>query len=278
MSRAEIFKIIDVLSDSAPPPASSGEDGRPSGDHGKNRDHLALWTSPAEQAALAVLPSPPPLIDLKYAEAPDLRDDRLLMLREPESARARSFRLLRHRLLARDDPRIVAVTSASAGEGKTTCAVNLAVALAEDNMMRVLLLEANLRRPALGRLLGFEPDASFVEHITRFTEVGPPYPVVALSGTRLHVAALPLVALPDARLDRTLFSVALHDLREAYDYIVIDAGSVLESADADVVGECSNGVVMATRTSVSRRGDVRRAIEQLAPAIVLGSVLLDADA
>lgn len=274
MSRAEIFKIIDVLSDHAP---DSEADGRPSGDHGKNRDHLALWSSPAEEeAALVALPSQTPVIDLKYAALPDLADDRLLMLREPESARARSFRLLRHRLLTRDDPRIVAVTSASAGEGKTTCAFNLAVALAEDNMMRVLLLEANLRRPALGRLLGFEPEVSFVEHITRFTDVGPPYPVVALTGTRLHVAALPLMPLPEARLDRTLFSVALHDLRNAYDYIVIDAGSVLESADADVVGECSNGVVMATRTGVSRRGEVRRAIQQLAPAVVLGSVLLDA--
>ncbi|HEX7668714.1 MAG TPA: hypothetical protein VF395_03980 [Polyangiaceae bacterium] len=274
MSRAEIFKIIDVLSDSQPDPEAEA-DARPSGDPGKNRDDRALWSSPAEEAALVVVPQTP-VVDIKYLELAAPLDDRLVMLREPESARARSFRLLRHRLLTRDDSRIVSVTSARAGEGKTTCAFNLAIALSEDTMMRVLLLEANLRRPALGRLLGFEPEDSFVEHITRFTDVGPPYPVVALSGTRLHVAALPLSVPPDARLDRTLFFVALHELRNAYDYIVIDAGSVLESADADVIGECSNGVVLATRAGVSRRGEVRRAIEQLAPAVVLGSVLLDA--
>jgi Mrp family chromosome partitioning ATPase len=272
MSQAEIFKIIEVLSDS-----DSDPEGRDSGEQGNNRrDHLALWSSPAETEAIVPRDGPTPTIDLQYVSLPDLLDDRLVMLREPESPRARSFRLLRHRLLSHQDPRVVAVTSACPGEGKTTCALNLALALAEDTMMSVLLLEANLRRPTLGRLFGFDPIESLVENITRFTDVGPPYPVAAISGTRLHVAALPTSALPEARLDRTLFSVALHDLRSAYDYIIIDAASVLESADADIVGECSNGVVVATRAGTSRRGEVRRAVEQLAPAIVLGSVLLDA--
>jgi Mrp family chromosome partitioning ATPase len=184
--------------------------------------------------------------------------------------------LLRHRLLGERDPRVVAVTSARPGEGKTTCALNLALALAEDTMVSVLLLEANLRRPALGKALGFETESSFLLDMIRFTHVGPPYPVVGLSGLRLHVAALPAAPVPQGRLERTLFSVALLDLRSVYDYVVIDAASVLESGDADVIGECAEGVVLATRAGVSRKSDVARAIDHLRPTPVVGSVLLDA--
>jgi Mrp family chromosome partitioning ATPase len=272
MAQADVFRIIDVLPDDrSPDGAGSDERAEPRDDE----NGLARWSGAGEPSQLELRGGPRPTISLEHVTLPDALDSRLAMLREPSSEQARSYRLLRHRLLSLADPRIVAVTSARPGEGKTTCAVNLAFALAEDTMMRVLLLEANLRRPSLGRLLGFEPAESFVDNITRFTDIGPPYPVASISGTRLHVAALPEAPLPGARLDRTLFSVALFDLREAYDYIVIDAASVLESADADVIGECSNGVLMAARSGASRAAELRRALEQIAPATVLGTVLLD---
>jgi Mrp family chromosome partitioning ATPase len=214
---------------------------------------------------------------LEHIRLPHALDQRLVMLREPQSARARSFRLLRHRLLSRTDPRIVAVTSPRPGDGKTTCALNLALAIAEEEMVRVLLLEANLKSPCLGQVLGFEPGGSLLEDITRYTDAGPRYPVAAIYGTRLHVAALRGGdVLPEARLDRALFAIALRELRTVYDYIVIDAASVLASADADVVGECSNGVILAMRAGTSRKSDLRRAVDQLAPAPILGTVLFDA--
>jgi Mrp family chromosome partitioning ATPase len=217
-----------------------------------------------------------PLIDVQYAPLPGSLDPRLVILREPDSDRARGYRLLRHVLLAQSDPRIVAVTSALPGEGKTTCALNLALAMAEDALTSVLLVEANFRRPALGQAFHFVPSRSLVEETTRFTGLGPPYPVVSISGSRLHVAALPPTPLSGKRMDRTLIGVALNDLRDAYDYIVIDAASVLESGDVDVVAECSAGVILTTRAGRSSRSATRRAIAQLAPAPVFGTVLIDA--
>jgi Mrp family chromosome partitioning ATPase len=276
MSRAESFRIIDVLPQPSTAEVSANQ--KRSNEDQERRAHagLAAWSRPSREGALVLRGASNPTIGLEPVTLPEVLDDRLVMLREPGSARARSYRLLRHRLLSQTDPRVIAVTSARPGEGKTTCALNLALSLAEDTMMRVLLLEANLRRPALGQILAFEPAESLVENITRFTDVGPPYPVAAISGTRLHVAGLPQTPLPEARLDRTLFSVALFDLRNAYDYIVIDAGSVLESADADVIGECSSGIVMTARAGRSRVRDLRSAIHQLAPTPILGTVLLDA--
>lgn len=273
MSRADISRIVDVLP--VPPSQEPAPDDAPRGDATETLDgeRISLWST--SENAVVRRQGVGPTIGIEHVMLPGVLDRRLVMLLEPESDRARSYRLLRHRLLSLGDPRVIAVTSARPGEGKTTCALNLAFAIAEDTMMRVLLLEANLRRPALFQVLGFQPTASLVENIVRFMYVGPPYPVAALSGTRLHVAALPGAPLADGRLDRTLFSMALFDLREAYDYIVIDASSVLESADADVIGECSSGVVMTARAGASRSGDLRSAVEQLAPATVLGTVLLD---
>ena len=207
---------------------------------------------------------------------PDALDARLVILREPDSERARAYRLLRHRLLALHDPRVVAVTSARPGEGKTTCALNLALAMAEDSMTRVLLIDANLRRPALPDIIDAPQSSSLADALARSGPSGPRYCVVAVPGTRLHVAAVARAALEGARLDRAHLAVVLDDLRYVYDYVVIDTASVFESGDVDVVAECSRAVLMTARAGRSRKEDMRRAVEHLAPTPVLGSVLIDA--
>jgi Mrp family chromosome partitioning ATPase len=168
------------------------------------------------------------------------------------SEQARAYRLLQHWLLAHADPRVIAVTSARPGEGKTTCATNLALAFADETRAKVLLIDANLRRPAMSALFRFEPEESFIGRMVEYRDATPPYSVAGIRGTRLQVAALPPKVAPGQRLDRVLFGNAIRRLRGAFDYIVIDTASVLESADADVVSEASS------------------------PATVLGTVLIDA--
>jgi Mrp family chromosome partitioning ATPase len=236
---------------------------------------LALWSAPPARTAIVQHALSPKVFALDEVDLPARPDPRLIMLREPESARARSFRLLQHRLLARSDPRVITVTSAEPGEGKTTAAVNLALSLAEETMVRVLLVEANLKRPVLGSLFDFEPSESFVGRMAQYRDSTPPYSVAAILGTRLQVAALPSSVAPDARLDRMLLAVALHELREVFDYVVVDAAAVLESADADVASECADGVIVTLRATKSKKSALKRAIEQLAPARVLGTVLID---
>ena len=227
------------------------------------------------QAIASFAWSSPPVILMEEVELPRVPDPRLVMLREPSSAQARSYRLLEHRLFALGDPRVIAVTSAEPGEGKTTCAANLALALSEETASRVLLVDANLPRPGLGDLFGFEPTDSFMIKLLRSEEAAPRHAVASVSGIRLQLAALHPTVTRGKRLDRMLFGSAMQDLRRLYDYIVIDTAAVLESADANSVSVCADGVIVAARSGRSRRGSISRALDQLKPARVLGTVLID---
>jgi Mrp family chromosome partitioning ATPase len=212
----------------------------------------------------------------ELVEIPSDVDPRLVMLYAHASEQARAYRLLRHRLLALGDPRVITVTSAEPGEGKTTCAANLGLALADETLARVLLVDANLHRPSLAQVFGFEPADSFIERLVVRRDVTPPYLVAAVRGTRLHVAALPQQRSRSGHVDRLLFTAALHDLKNDYDYIVIDAAAVFESADADVAGECADGALLTARAGTSRRESIESAIHQLSPTRVFGTVLIDA--
>jgi Mrp family chromosome partitioning ATPase len=232
---------------------------------------LMRWTDTRALATVSRSPS----VMIEEVDLSLSVDPRLVLLWDHASEQARAYRLMRHRLLTQSDPRVLVVTSAEPGEGKTSCAANLALALAEEAMSRVLLVEANLRRPGLADLFRFEPADSFIRRLVVERESPPPHPVAGVRGTRLHVAALPDLTLRDPRLDRLLLDVALQELRSAYDYIVIDAASVLESADANVASQCADGVVMVSRAEVSRKGTLERAIGQLYPARLCGVVVLD---
>lgn len=218
----------------------------------------------------------PDVVLMEEVELMRSLDPRLTVLREPSSVQARGYRLLEHRLFALGDPRVIAVTSAGRGDGKTTCAANLALVLAEETSTRVLLVDANLSRPGIGDLFGFEPTDSFMIKLLRSEDASPPHAVASVGGIRLQLAALHPMVTPGKRIDRLLLATALHELRRMYDYIVIDTASVLESADANSVSLCCDGVVLAARAGTTKKSAVSRAIDQLKPAPVLGTVLLDA--
>jgi Mrp family chromosome partitioning ATPase len=218
--------------------------------------------------------APSAAVVVEAVDLPESLDPRLIVLREPTSVQARSYRLLQHRLAAQGNPHVLAVTSAKAGEGKTTCATNLALTLAEASSARVLLIEANLARPALGKVFGFEPN-SFMDRLVQRLNAAPPYPVAAVCGSRLQVAALRPSPSSRFPLDRTLLLVAVRSLRRCYDHIIIDAPSVTESADVDAISASADGFVITTRAGKSSKSSLRNAMSLLRPAKVFGAVLLD---
>ena len=288
MSQPDSLKsrIIDVEWSPAPSPGRSNGHGNGHGNghsNGQGRGYDGRTTMPIEVALAAPPPREvittlalsTPTIIMEEVQPESLVDSRLFVLREPSSAQARSFRLLQHRVFADHDPRVITVTSALPEEGKTTCAANLALALSEATFASVLLIDANLKRPGLADLFRFDPADNLMTKLLRSEDPSPPYAVASVSCTRLQLAALRPDVAAGKRLDRSLLSTLLRALREVYDYIIIDTVSVLENADANVASQCADAVILTARAGESRKPALRRAIEQLRPANVVGAVLMD---
>lgn len=226
--------------------------------------------------------SPPPgardktSIAVRPLPAPEVLDKRLIMLNDPYSKRAEAYRTLRRKLAGPGAPRTIAVTSAQAGEGKTTCAVNLALAFRETSNEKVLLIEANLRSPSLAALFGFEPPVCFARQMAKHRDSTRASWTVAEQFEPLHVLAVDPASKTSPLLDAVAFANALEQLVDAgYDHIIVDTPPALGGSDVNLVADAVDGVVVVAWVKKSKKSLVKQAIEQLKPATILGVVTLE---
>ncbi len=202
-------------------------------------------------------------------------DPRLILMRSPDSPQAAAYRVLRHHVVQQGNPQVIVVASAREGEGKTTCAVNLALAFAECRRSRVLLVDANFRRPQLSTVFRFKPPWCFAEQLIEHRDRPmSQWSVVEVAPFGLHVVAAN--PRPEPVRDAPAFAFAMERLRAAgYDYIVIDAPAVLGGAEVNLLQDAADGVLLVSRAGSSRRAELRASIEQLAPAPILGVALIE---
>jgi Mrp family chromosome partitioning ATPase len=206
----------------------------------------------------------------------DDTDPRLALVIDPDSERSASFRVMRHHLLEIGRPQVVVVSSPQARDGKTTVAVNLALALAECGRAKVLLVETNLRRPQLAGVFKFVPPWCFAEQLAAHRhQPMMPWSLIDIPQLWLHVSAVNPRIEKTQLLDGPAFAIAMERLRlGGYDHIVVDAPSVLGSADVNLMADAADAVVLALRSRRSTTRDLRRAIEQIGGGKVAGTVLL----
>jgi receptor protein-tyrosine kinase len=192
------------------------------------------------------------------------------------SRRAASFRVLRHRLVERGDPRVILVSSAVDGDGKTTVAVNLAAALAESGQSQVLLMDADVRRPGLAQVLGSKPPVCLLEQLAAWRDDPlARWSVVEILPSGFHVLAIDPGPSGPRALHGPTFTRAVAAQRRLYDYIVIDAPSVLTSMEVNLVEDGVDGILFVARAHETRGRVFRRAVDQVAPGKILGVVLVD---
>jgi len=199
-----------------------------------------------------------------------------VLLDEPEAIAA--LRVIRHRLEVAQTKgmRVIAITSARDGEGKSTVAAQLAVVLAESQRARVVLVEGNLVRPSLARILGFEvpPGAGLSAQILHALKGGnDPWQLVAL-GPSIHVLA---ESSKEEGFPRVLHSAHFQQmvavLAEIYDFVIVDGPSILGSGDANAVEMAVDGMVVVARSGESKRGELRKALRQIGAQNAIGAVL-----
>ncbi len=168
---------------------------------------------------------------------------------------------------------VAVVTSALGGEGKTTTALDLARSFAETGE-RVLLVEADLRRPTLGGALRLEAGPGLSEVLAGQVELASALRPGGADG----LDVLPAGSVPPnpaELLGSERMSDLVAALRGAYDKVLLDAPPVLPVTDAVVCAAVADGVVLVVRWGRTSRAEVAEAVGMLGQvhATVLGSVL-----
>jgi len=221
---------------------------------------------------------PPPEIGLSQHHLPPEEpiDPRLALVTDPDSERSAAFRVLRHHLLELGRPQVIVVSSPLHGDGKTTTALNLALALAECGRAKVLLCDAHLRRPQIANVFRMTPPWCFAEQLAAHrNQPMLPWSLVEIPQLWLHVAAVSPRIEKTQLLDAPAFAIAMERLRLAYEHIVIDAPPVLGSADVNLMSDAADAVLLAVHARRSTARDLRKSIEQVGESKVIGTVLVE---
>ena len=202
-------------------------------------------------------------------------DQRLVSVLSPHSFEADQYRVLRQFLDAARAARplkVVAVTSAAAGDGKTTTAVNLAVTLAQSPGARVLLVDADLRRPLVARTIGLDETASGLvegamseradlESMVRST----PYNVNVVTAGQPPPNAYQVLESPRV-------AQLLDQARDAYDYVLLDTPPVLLVPDCKLMARWVDGFLLVVSAHRTPRKLLAETLNALEPDTVLGIV------
>lgn len=199
----------------------------------------------------------------------------LLPARKPRLSVSEAYRSLRTALLlsSADELRVVTITSAEAGDGKTATALNLAVVLAQLGR-KVLLIDGDLRRSRLHRVFDLSNRCGLVNYLTGGASVDEI--LLATEIEDLWVApAGPHPPNPSELLASDRMSDLLTTARERFDMIIVDTPPALVVTDASLIGAAADGTVLCFRAGKTVREEVRLCRDRLTMADVkiLGAIL-----
>ncbi|HEX9260760.1 MAG TPA: polysaccharide biosynthesis tyrosine autokinase, partial [Acidimicrobiales bacterium] len=196
----------------------------------------------------------------------------------PQSSAAEAYRTLRTSLqfMALDHPMgVLLITSAEENEGKTTTAANLAVVLARAGQ-RVVLVDADLRRPGLHEMFGLAPDVGFTSILLGLHTLDEALQVVQEVPTLRVLTSGPIPPSPSELLamDRTA-SLLRQIHAERADVVIVDSAPVRPVADALALAARVDGVIVVVAAGRTSPRPLRRCLDQLGHvgAAVLGVVL-----
>src|SRR5262249_54933030 len=204
-------------------------------------------------------------------------DRRLVTLTAPASMEAEQYQALRLKLEHLQRERhihVIGVTSPGARDGKTVTAINLAAALSEGSNARVLLIEADLRRPAISRYLALgeatrpglaelveEPTRKVEEAIARHDQFAFDTMTAGAPRTPVHqIFGMPRM--------QTL----LAELRQRYDFVILDTPPVGPVSDCALLARWMDGLIVIVTAHKTPRKQLENALNMLEGTPVLGIV------
>jgi non-specific protein-tyrosine kinase len=197
----------------------------------------------------------------------------------PVSAQTKEFRGLRHsieRLHRNAGTKVIVVSSAASGDGKSVTTLNLAASLAESSGTRVLIVDADLHKASISGYLGLARDSG--PGLSNLLDQSGP--ALADAVRRVHGIDLSIV-FAGARHPRPFELLSssprldplLAEMRERYDYVLVDTPPIVPVADGRILSRSADGVLMVVRAHQTPRKKVIEALGLLDRSAVLGLVL-----
>lgn len=205
-------------------------------------------------------------------------DSRIIAYFDPKSPITEQYKILRTNILSlhkNKSIKTIAITSSIHSEGKTITCLNLAVAMAQStNKPKILLIDADMRRGKLARYLGIRNHAGLAELLRGQAKLDD----VLFKGDIDNLTFISSGTVPPnpvELLGSEDMKDFLTDIKQKFDYILIDTPPLISVTDPGILGAQADGVLMVIQAGRTQRGIVRHATELLhqAQARLLGYIL-----
>ncbi|NUU99632.1 sugar tyrosine-protein kinase [Marinitoga sp. 1154] len=187
----------------------------------------------------------------------------LIVLNEPISPVAESIKLTSANInySVTPEPKVISITSAGPGEGKTITSANLAISYAQ-NGLKTLLIDIDMRKPRVEKALGLERiNVGVVNHILKNV------PIERITQNYMEnldiIPVGPLPPNPTALLTSKQFGELMDTLKEKYDKIVIDLPPILAAADSLIVSKHTDGLILVVRAGKTQKHSLKIALENV---------------
>jgi capsular exopolysaccharide synthesis family protein len=180
-----------------------------------------------------------------------------------------------HHAQALHGTRVIMVTSALVGEGKTLTAANLALTLSQSYQKQVLLVDADLRRPSLQAVFGIRSGSGLMEGLTSHRERSVPVHQVSPKLGILQAGrptSDPIAALTSERMRRLV-----DEARKSFDWVILDTPPVALLTDASLMSSMTDGAILVVKASHTSFELVERAVAAVGRERTLGVVLNHAE-
>lgn len=214
---------------------------------------------------------------IPYSGEEDLHSELL----DPKSPVSEAYNSLRGALLYSTSeglPRVIQVTSAEPGEGKSTTSMAIARGLARTGK-RVVLVDADLRRPSVHKRLGVENREGLSTLLTSHRPVQDIAIADADEANFSYLTSGPLPPSPTELLSSPRFAAVLEEMLAVFDNVVLDGPPVLGLADAPVMSALADGLVIVIEADRGRHGVLKTSLRRLRAMnpTILGGVLTKFD-
>lgn len=206
--------------------------------------------------------------------------DAIITLTDPRSAAAEAYRTLRTNIefSSVDEPiHTLLVTSAAPSDGKSVAVANLAAAMA-DGDRPVILVDADLRKPAQHILFGLANERGFT-NLFRDDDAFKQPPLQTVPNTSLRVLTSgPLPSIPGQLLASNKMEAVIAHLASMADILIFDAPPIITVNDASLLASKVDGVLLVVKAGGTKRDHVKAAKDRLEKvnARLIGAVLTNA--